>query len=143
MPVVANAGPEDHGRELLLYGLEQILRAADTGVLVAFAGLAFQQLRDVKQPHHEAGVGLLLVSVFLCAIVHFSIGHSYLSRARRLIRRPTDADRAGPVRLIAIAVAILAGLIQFACIVVALIVLLASSPPEWLLEAVRRCGFPT
>jgi hypothetical protein len=110
---------------------------------VAFAAIAFQQIRDDKQPHYDAGVGILLFSVFLCGLVHFAIGNSFVSRARRLLRRHPVPDRAGPVRRVATVIAVLAGIIQFVCVVFGLLVLLLPGPPDWLRDCLQATGFRT
>jgi hypothetical protein len=38
------------GYDLFLYGNEQILRGSDNGTLVAFAAIAFQQIRGKSEP---------------------------------------------------------------------------------------------
>jgi hypothetical protein len=143
-PVPASVATDDgRAQDFFQYGLEEILRGSDTGILVAFAAIAFQQIRDDKQPHYDAGVGILLFSVFLCAVVHFAIGNSFVSRARRLLRRRPVPDRPSPVRRVTIAIAILAGLLQFACVVAGLMVLLLPGPPDWLKDCLQAGGFRT
>jgi hypothetical protein len=85
-PPAAGEQPEGLGYELLLYGHEQVLRGSDNGVLVAFAALAFQQIRGGdSQPHYNIGFGFLILSVLLCGVVHFAMGNVHIGRGRRLI----------------------------------------------------------
>src|SRR5262245_42094718 len=92
------AASDDFGFNLLLYGNEQILRGSDNGVLLAFAALALQQVREDKQPHYYVGFGFFLVSVLLCALVHFLMGNAYVGRARLLIRKKRESRRQFTVR---------------------------------------------
>lgn len=124
--------PDDWGYDLLLYGNEQILRASDSGVLVAFAAIAFQEIRGEKQPYANAGFGFLLFSVLLCAVVHFAIGSAYAGRGRRLIRGEKENWRAVVVRRTHTTVAWLAGIAQLLCIVVGLLLVLMPEPPAFL-----------
>src|SRR5262245_11908462 len=113
------AQPDEWGYDLLLYGHEQILRGSDNGVLVAFAAIAFQQIRGGEaQPHFNLGFGILLVSVLMCAVVHFAMGNAYVGKARRLINRRHETRRQTAGRWLYIAVAWTAGVIQLVCIVV-------------------------
>jgi hypothetical protein len=126
--------PDDWGYDLLLYGNEQMLRASDSGVLVAFAAVAFQEIRGEKQLYANVGFGFLLVSVLLCAVVHFAIGSAYVGRARRLIRGQKEDWRAALLRRTHTTVAWLAGVLQLLCIIVGLLLVLLPEPPAWLRE---------
>jgi len=127
------AQPEEWGYELLIYGHEQILRGSDNGVLVAFAALAFQQIRGGEpKPHYNVGFGILLFSVLMCAIVHFAMGNVYVGRARRLILKRDESRRQLAVRGLYVAVAWAAGLAQLGCIVLGLILIFLPEPPAFL-----------
>jgi hypothetical protein len=125
--------PDDRGYDLWLYGHEQMLRGSDNGVLVAFAALAFQQIRGGEpQPHYRIGFALLLISVLMCAVVHFAMGNVYLGRGRRLIERRRETFRQSAVRGLYLVVAWGAGLTQLACIMLGLVLILMPEPPEFL-----------
>lgn len=126
------AKPDELGYDLLLYGNEQIIRASDSGVLVAFAALAFQTIRTDKLPYANMGFGLLLFSVLLCAVVHFAIGSAYVGRGRRLIRGEKEDRRAVVLRRTHTTVAWLAGVAQLLCIVLGLLLVLVPEPPAFL-----------
>jgi hypothetical protein len=130
--------PEDWGYELLLYGNEQILRASDNGVLVAFAAIAFQEIRGDKLPHHNTGFSLLLFSVLLCAVVHFAIGNAYVGRAKRLIRRHKDAGRRSLTQWLYTTLTWVAGVGQLLCIVIGLCLVLMAEPPAFLRDSVLK-----
>jgi hypothetical protein len=126
------AHPDEWGYDLLLYGNEQIIRASDNGVLVAFAAIAFQEIRGGERPaHSDVGFGLLLFSVLLCAVVHFAIGSAYVGRARRLIRGQEETRRAAVFRRAHTTLAWVAGVLQLVCIVVGLLLVLLPQPPEF------------
>lgn len=78
--------PDNWGYDLLLYGNEHIIRGSDTGTLVALGAIAFQELRGKAQPHQQFGCSLLLLTVLLCAVVHFAVGGASIGRARNIIR---------------------------------------------------------
>jgi len=86
----ATPGAEESGEmgyDLLLYGTEQVMRGSDNGVLVAFAALAFQQIRGGEpRPHYNVAFGFLIFSVLMCGVVHFAMGTVYVGRGRHLIR---------------------------------------------------------
>ena len=125
--------PEEWGYDLLLYGHEQVLRGSDTGVLVAFAALAFQQIRGGDpQPHNNVGFGILLFSVLMCAVIHFAMGNVYVGRARRLILRRQDRRRHVAVRGLYTTVALIAGILQLGCIILGLVLVLLPEPPPFL-----------
>src|SRR5262245_19311838 len=125
--------PQEWGFDLLLYGHEQILRGSDTGVLVAFAALAFQQIRGGEaRPHFNLGFGLLLFSVLMCAVVHFAMGNVYVGRARRLILREDETRWQGAVRGTYTLVAWAAGVVQLGCILLGLVLVLLPAPPAFL-----------
>jgi hypothetical protein len=130
--------PEDWGYDLLLYGNEQILRASDSGVLVAFAAIAFQEIRGEKLPYSNVGFGFLLFSVLLCAVVHFAIGSAYVGRARRLIRGQKENWRAVVFRRAHTTLAWAAGVLQLACIVIGLVLVLVPEPPACLCNLFDR-----
>jgi hypothetical protein len=124
---------EDRGYDLWLYGHEQMLRGSDNGVLVAFAALAFQQVRGGETlPHYRIGFALLLFSVLMCAVVHFAMGNVYLGKGRRLIDRRRETLRQSAVRGVYLTVAWGAGMAQLACVLLGLVLILLPEPPEFL-----------
>jgi hypothetical protein len=126
-------GPEDRGYDLWLYGHEHMLRGSDNGVLVAFAALAFQQIRGGETlPHFKLGFALLLFSVLMCAVVHFAMGNVYLGSGRRLIDGRRQTVRQSVARGLYLSVAWTAGLTQLLCILLGLLLVLVSEPPEFL-----------
>jgi hypothetical protein len=130
VPVSARAGaasafqhePDQNERayNLLLYGNEQMIQGSDNVTLVAFAALAYQQIRGKGEPHHNLGCGLLLFSVLMCALVHFSLGNAYVSQARRMIRGGNETTTKAIRRRFFLALALIAAL-----------VLLPDTPPAW------------
>lgn len=135
----AGAEPDDMGYDLLLYGTEQIMRGSDNGVLVAFAALAFQQIRGgTSLPHFNVGFGFLIFSVLMCGVVHFAMGTVYVGRGRRLIRGQNEKRRHRLSHGAYTAVAWAAGLIQLVCILVGLILVMFTEPPTWLRDHLLR-----
>src|SRR5262249_40441048 len=123
--------PKEWGYDLLLSGQDEVLRGSDTGVLVAFAALAFQQIRGGgPRPHYNVGYGFLLVSVLLCAFIHFFLGTALVGRARSLLRGRSRRRLSGSALYTTVAWA--AGLLQLTCIVVGLILVLREEPPALL-----------
>src|SRR5262245_639015 len=132
VPTEETAHPREWGYDLLMYGQEEILKGSDTAVLVAFAALAFQQIRGGEpQPHYNVGYGILLVSVLLCALIHFFLGTALVGRGRRLIGRRAQGARVTVSGLWS-AVAWLAGLLQLLCVIVGLVLILREEPPALL-----------
>ena len=125
------AQPEAFGFDMLMYGNEQILQGSDTGTLVAFAALAFQQIRGKGEPHQNLGCGILLLSVMLCAIVHFSMGNAYIGRAKSLIRRKAESRRARLLRRTSSAFAWFAATAQFLFIIAGTALILVEKPPAF------------
>jgi hypothetical protein len=121
--------PEDWSYDLLLYGNEQLLRASDNAALVAFAAIAFQEIRGEKMPHHNAGFGVLIFSVLLCAVVHFAVGSACIGRARRMLRGQKETWRGAVMRRTHLTLAWVAGVLQLGCIVVGLVLVLLREPP--------------
>jgi hypothetical protein len=127
----ADAQPKEWGYDLLLSGQEEVLKGSDTGVLVAFAALAFQQIRGGEpRPHYNVGYGFLLVSVLLCAAIHFFLGTALVGRARKLLRGGGTKTRRLSVSALYTTVAWAAGLLQLFCIVVGLVLILREDPPS-------------
>jgi hypothetical protein len=125
--------PEDRGYDLWMYGHEHMLRGSDNGVLVAFAALAFQQIRGGETlPHFKLGFDLLLFSVLMCAVVHFAMGNVYLGRGRRLIDRRRQTIRQSVACGLYLTVAWAAGLTQLICVLLGLLLVLVPEPPEFL-----------
>jgi hypothetical protein len=124
---------EDRGYDLWLYGHEQMLRGSDNGVLVAFAALAFQQIRGGEtQPHFKIGFALLLFSVLMCAVVHFAMGSVYLGKGRSLIDRRRLTLQQAVVHRLYLMVAWGAGLTQLVCVILGLLLILMPEPPAFL-----------
>lgn len=112
---------DDLGQELMLRGEEQLLRGSDTGVLVAFAVIAFEGLTKEKGPYYTLTFGLLLFSVLLCAFVHVTVGNAYVTRGRNRLRGSTDKGPRAGGRRIWTAIACGAGVLQLLCILAALV----------------------
>jgi hypothetical protein len=125
-------GPENWGYELLLYGNEQIIRGSDTGTLVALGAIAFQELKGKPLPHHQFGCGLLLLSVLLCAVVHFAVGGASVGRARTIIRGSKETRGHRIFRQTNQLVAWIAAALQFALILVGVWLVLKGTPPVFL-----------
>jgi hypothetical protein len=129
----ADPQAEEWGRELLLQGQEHMLRGADTGVLVAFAAMAFQELRGgEKQPHHDIAFELLLLSVLFCAVIHFALGNAYVWRSKKLMRRKKGENSNSIGQRIFAVLAWLAGVLQLLCILAGLVLLFLPSAPAFL-----------
>lgn len=129
----ADPQAEEWGRELLLHGQEHMLRGADTGVLVAFAAMAFQELRGgEKLPHHDLAFGLLLLSVLFCAVIHFTLGNAYAWRAKKLLHRQREEKRRLTGQWIFAVLAWVAGVGQLLCILVGLVILFLPDVPAFL-----------
>jgi hypothetical protein len=130
-PPSQDTSPESVGQELLLFGNEEILRGSDNGTLVAFAALAFQELRGGSEAVHRAGCVFLLFSVLFCALVHFALGNAYIHRARSMLRRQqsTRPRRRSVFRAVNLGLVWLTVLSQFACLAVGLLLILPEKPP--------------
>ena len=124
--------PEGWGYDLLLYGNEQIIRGSDTGTLVAFGSIAFQELRGKGLTHQQFGCGILLFSVLFCALVHFMVGGASVGRARTIIRGVRETRRHRLVRGTYQTLAFLAVAIQFVMILVGIVLVLTTTPPGFL-----------
>lgn len=124
----------DHslGYELLLYGNEQILRGSDNGTLVAFVAIAFQQIRGRGEFHNDVGCGLLLFSVLMCAVVHFSIGYAYVGRAAKMLEHRREGRRDVWIRRRFIHLAWFATLIQFVLVFMGSALILYEKAPPWM-----------
>lgn len=133
-PAPAGEAETSLGYELLLYGNEQILRGSDNGTLVAFVAIAFQQIRGRGEFHNDVGCGILLLSVLLCAIVHFAIGYAYVGRAGRMLNRAHRGGRDVWVRRGFVHLAWFATLLQFVCVILGSILILIQTAPPWLDE---------
>ncbi len=123
--------PEGVGFDLLMYGNEQILQGSDTGTLVAFAALAYQQIRGKGEPHHSLGCGILLLSVLLCAIVHFSVGQAYIGRARSLLRQKAESRRSRLLRRTSYGFAWFAASTQFLFVIAGTLLIITEKPPAF------------
>ncbi|MGF1581423.1 MAG: hypothetical protein ACFCD0_19025 [Gemmataceae bacterium] len=126
----ATATQEAMVHELRLYGGELILRSSDNCTLVAFAGIALQEIRGRTELAHNIGSGLFLLAVLLCAVVHFCIGNSYLSRARRLLK--SETTKRPVVGSLFLTIAWIAGFTQFLCIALGLLLVLPADPLPFL-----------
>ncbi|MEW4570580.1 hypothetical protein AB1L88_22180 [Tautonia sp. JC769] len=141
-PPPSDATPEEGVRqELLLFGNEEILRGSDNATLVAFAALAFQDLRGGEGVAQHAGSVFLLFSVLCCALVHFALGNAYIHRARSMLRpggpgrsRRRRARPSGEARSVSLGVVWLAVLSQMTCIAIGLLLILPKQPPALLVR---------
>ena len=124
--------PEGWGYDLLLYGNEQMVRGSDTGTLVAFGAIAFQELRGKGLPHQQFGCGILLFSVLFCAIVHFALGTASLGRARNIIRGSRESRKHRYFRVTNQYLAWVAAVVQFVMILVGIILVMTTTPPPLL-----------
>jgi uncharacterized membrane protein YidH (DUF202 family) len=125
----AESQVNDWGYELLLHGNEEILRGSDTGTLVAFAALAYQQIKGQAALHHNVGCGLLLLSVLLCAVVHLVMGNAYVKRAKKIIRRNEDLKKLLLSRRLNVTLAWVAVGLQFVLAVSGTLLVLVNRPP--------------
>ena len=122
--------------DLLMYGIEHVVRGSDTGTLVAFAALVFQQIRGKSEPHHTLGCGLLLISVPMCAAVHFAIGNAYVERAKSILRGLTESRGRRVVRWASYGIAWIATLLQFSSLVAGTGLILLEHPPAFVVKHV-------
>jgi hypothetical protein len=123
--------PESWGYELLLYGNDHIVRGSDTGTLVALGSLAFQGLKGKGLPHQQFGCSLLLLSVLFCAIVHFAVGGASVGRARFIIRGLQESRVHRIFRYGNQLIAWIAASIQFALILMGILLVLKETPPAF------------
>lgn len=135
-PPSAESPTDSWGFELLMYGNEQMIQGSDNGTLVAFAALAFQQIRGKGEPHHDIACGILLFAVLMCALVHFAIGNAYVSRAKRILRGGRELRRQSVARRFYATVAWVAAIVQFICVVAGVLLILPEKPPTWLKDLV-------
>jgi hypothetical protein len=136
-PTESESAAESRAFELLLYGNEQIIAGSDNGTLVAFAALAFQQIRGKGEFHQDIGCGLLLFSVLMCALVHLGIGNAYVGRARKLIRGGHDRFRHMVLRRSSLILAFTAATVQFLSILIGCYLILVSKPPPGVERVLR------
>jgi hypothetical protein len=123
--------PGDWGYELLLQGNEEILKGSDTGTLVAFGALAYQQIQGKAEMHQNLGCALLLLSVFMCAVVHLSMGNAYVKRGKALIHRTAELRRLLLSRKMNITTTWLAVVMQFVLVVTGALLILVDKPPPF------------
>jgi hypothetical protein len=139
-PPPSAATPEEGvTQELLLFGNEEILRGSDNATLVAFAALAFQDLRGGEGVAQHAGSIFLLFSVLCCALVHFALGNAYIHRARSMLRpvgphRRRRRQPSGEARAVSLGIVWLAVLTQMTCIALGLLLILPKQPPALLVR---------
>jgi hypothetical protein len=139
-PPPSAATPEEGvTQELLLFGNEEILRGSDNATLVAFAALAFQDLRGGEGVAQHAGSIFLLFSVLCCALVHFALGNAYIHRARSMLRPGGPSRRrrrqpSGEARAVSLGIVWLAVLTQMTCIALGLLLILPKQPPALLVR---------
>jgi hypothetical protein len=124
--------PENWGYDLLLYGNDQIIRGSDTGTLVALGAIAFQALKGKGLPHQHFGCGVLLLTVLLCAVVHFAVGGASVGRARTIIRGLKETRGHRLFRQTNQVVAWIAAALQFALILLGILLVLRETPPAFL-----------
>jgi hypothetical protein len=123
--------------DLLVYGTDEILKGTDTATLVAFAALAYQQIKGKGAPHHNLGCILLLISVLACAIVHLSIGNAYVGRARMILKRHEPTRRQHLVRMASYGIAWAAAAVQFVSLLGGLLLILIEKPPAMLMKYIK------
>jgi ABC-type Fe3+ transport system permease subunit len=130
---------ESLGHELVLYGNEQMIQGSDNVTLVAFAALAYQQIRGQGELHHNLGCGLLLVSVLLCAVVHFTIGNAYVSRGKKMLSQGRERRRSRLTRRFFFTISVSAAILQFVLVLLGVgLVLMPREAPAWLNQYVLR-----
>jgi hypothetical protein len=122
--------------DLLMYGMEHVVRGSDTGTLVAFAALAFQQIRGKADPHHSLGCGILLISVLMCAVVHLAIGNAYVERAKEIFRRSMNTRRHRLIRWVSYSVAWIASILQFVFVLAGTLLILFEKAPPFVVKHV-------
>ena len=120
-----------------MYGTDEILKGTDTATLVAFAALAYQQIKGKGEPHQNFGCVLLLLSVLACAIVHLSIGNAYVGRARMILKRFDAGRRQQLIRMASYGIAWLAATVQFLTLIAGLILILLEKVPAQLLRYLK------
>jgi hypothetical protein len=129
----------DRGLDLLIYGNEQILQASDNGTLIAFAALAFQQIRGRGEFQHDVGCGFLLLGVFMCAIVHFAMGNAYIGRAKQILKkRPSAKEKSRSAHRAYIGLAWVAAVTQFSAILIGCLLILPEKPMPILQRTILR-----
>jgi hypothetical protein len=128
---------DEFGADLLVYGTDEILKGTDTATLVAFAALAYQQIKGKGEPHQNFGCILLLLSVLACAVVHLSIGNAYVGRARMILKRTHPSRRQQLVRMASYAVAWLAATFQFVTLIAGLVLILLEKAPAQLMRYLK------
>ena len=131
-PSDSDKDTEALGHELMLYGHEQLMRASDNSTLVAFAAIAFQEIRGDggDGPGPKVGCALLLLSVLMCAFVHFAMGNAFMGRARRLIRHQRRSLGSELRHGLHVSLAWLAALTQFGLVIVGTMLVLMDNPPQ-------------
>jgi hypothetical protein len=130
-------GFDNFGADLLVYGTDEILKGTDTATLVAFAALAYQQIKGKGAAHQDFGCVLLLISVLACAAVHVSIGNAYVGRARMILRQVEATRRQQLVRMASYGFAWFAALIQFLSLMSGLVLILLEKPPAALMRYLK------
>jgi ABC-type Fe3+ transport system permease subunit len=123
--------------DLLVYGTDEILKGTDTATLVAFAALAYQQIKGKGEAHHNLGCILLLISVLACAVVHLSMGNAYVGRARMMLQRRERSRRGRLVRVASYGVAWFAAAFQFLTLLVGLVLILIERPHATLIKYLK------
>jgi hypothetical protein len=122
--------------DLLMYGMEHVVRGSDTGTLVAFAALAFQQIRGKADPHHSLGCGILLISVLMCAVVHLAIGNAYVERAKEIFKRSMNTRRHRLIRWVSYSIAWIASILQFVFVLAGTLLILFEKAPPFVVKHV-------
>ncbi|MDR3619193.1 MAG: hypothetical protein P4L85_07570 [Paludisphaera borealis] len=124
--------PDNWGYDLLRYGNEEIIRGSDTGTLVAFGAIAFQELKGEGLPHQHFGCGMLLFSVLLCAVVHFAVGGATIGRGQHIINGEQETRGNYYFRKTNQLIAWVAAALQFIMTVIGILLVLKSTPPPFL-----------
>jgi hypothetical protein len=132
-----SAESDTAGADLLVYGTDEILKGTDTATLVAFAALAYQQIKGKGEAHQDLGCILLLISVLACAVVHLSIGNAYVGRARLILKKQEATRRQQLLRVASYGTAWLAAGLQFTTLLGGLVLILLQKPPVMLMRFLK------
>ena len=133
-PEAEEEEPDGAWLDVLMYGMEHLVRGSDTGTLVAFGALAFQSIQGKEDNNQSIGGVILLFSIAMCAVVHFAIGNAEVARAKSIFRRTEGNRRTIVVRAASYWIAWLSTILQFVSMVIGMVLLLWDKPPAVLLK---------
>jgi hypothetical protein len=128
-PTEPESPVDSWGIELILHGNEEILKGSDTGTLIAFAAIAYQQIKGESTPSQQFGCGMLVFSVFMCAFVHLSIGNAYIRRAKAIMLGRGELVRLLLHRRLNITLAWIAVVVQFTATAIGTLLIFTAKPP--------------